>query len=238
VSRNAAAKRFVRLAAWIAAVLLVSAGAWLGTLRLRYRRWEKGFRVTVPHGRTLVVDGIEVRPENLDRLRRHARWVVLSSGRQWCRVALVLDPDPDATFAEMDAAALQPFREAVPGGDDLFPDEGPRISFHPVFELDGVRREFVLDDPWHEAWHSPLEDVLWVAVGTERLVVGGRVGNWRDLSGGNPALDAFVADATNLGEAFIAVGVEPDVPFERVKDVLRALCAACPTNHFCFFDLR
>ena len=226
------------LAIWAIAVLLVAGGAWFGWNRIRAARWEKGLRIAIPHGKTISVDGIEVLPENLDLIRRHVRWVVPASGKSWYGVALVLDPNPDATFAEMDAAALLPFRKAVSGGGNLFPDEGPHISFDPVFELDGVRREFVTDDPWHQAGHSPFKDILWVRIGMESLLVGGRIGSWSDFPDGGEALDRFVADSTNLDEAFFAVGVGPDVPFGRVKAVLHALCAACPSNDFCFFNTK
>lgn len=220
------------------AILLVAGVAWFGWNRSRAARWEKGLRVAIPHGKTISVDGIEVIPDNLDRIRHHVLRVVPASGRDYYGVALVLDPDPDATFAEMDAVAFLPFRKAVPGAGNLFPDEGPRISFDPVFELDGVRREFVTDDPWHQVEHNPFKDILWVRIGTEKVLVGGRISPWQDFPDGGEALDRFVADSTNLDAAFFAVGVEPDVPFKRVKAVLHALCAACPSNNFCFFNLR
>ena len=223
---------------WSVAVLLVTGVAWFGWNRIRAARWETGLRVAIPHGKTISVDGIEVVPDNLDHIRRHVLRVVPASGHKYYGVALVLDPDSDATFAEVDAVALQPFRKAVPGDGDLFPDEGPRISFDPFFELDGVRREFVTDDPWHQAEHSPFKDILWVRIGTENVLVGGRIGPWSDFPDGGEALDRFVADSTNLDAVFFAVGIGPDVPFECVKAVLRALCAICPSNDFCFFNTK
>ena len=237
MSGSFARRSLSELAIWAIAVLLVAGGAWFGWNRIRAARWEKGLRVAIPHGKTISVDGIEVLPENLDLIRRHVRWVVPASGDQYYGVSLLLEPGPGATFDDLDNASILPFRRDG-RWHDLFDDKGPRISFHYVFELDGIRRQFVTDDPWHQAHHNPYDDILWVWIGTERLVVGGRTGPWSDFPDGGEALDRFVADTTNLDEAFFAVGVGPDVPFGRVKAVLHALCAACPSNDFCFFNTK
>lgn len=121
-----------------------------------------------------------------------------------------------------------------------WPTSTPPLS-HRAWEQgnrDGEWWKVAEDEPWHQVEHNPFKDILWVRIGTEKVLVGGRISPWRDFPDGGEALDRFVANSTNLDAAFFAVGVEPDVPFERVKDVLHALCAACPSNNFCFFNLR